>query len=164
MARTLSTLSVSLLNFIQKNSGATFHEINSAHSSAKTQKSVYDTLFRLTTAGLLKVSRKRYTITEEGREVIHTKKQVKDGIWKIVIFDIAESDRYVRNFLRQRLKLLGFQKWQNSIWVSPYALDESIEKEFADLAKRYFIRLIKTKDINFTSDLLKLFPESDTKN
>ena len=76
------------------------------------------------------------------------------------MFDIPESKRPVRNFLRQKLHALHFKKWQNSIWVSPYTLDPELEAELLNLAAKYFIRLIKTTDINYDKDLRKLFPES----
>jgi DNA-binding transcriptional regulator PaaX len=74
-----------------------------------------------------------------------------------VIFDIPEKQKYVRVVLRAKLKALHFKKWQNSIWISPYKLDEEIEAEFDELAKKFFVRLIKTKDINLTEDLEKMF-------
>jgi CRISPR-associated endonuclease Cas2 len=75
----------------------------------------------------------------------------------MVIFDIPERQRTVRTFLRNRLKTLGFKMWQASIWVSPYRLDKKLEDELAQLAEKFFIRLIKTTDINYTKDLENLF-------
>jgi phenylacetic acid degradation operon negative regulatory protein len=92
-----------------------------------------------------------------GTQLIHKVRPKKDGIWKIIIFDIPESKRAVRNTLRSKLNSLGFKKWQNSIWISPYALDPTIEEELNQLATKLFIRLIKTTDINYTEDLEKLF-------
>jgi len=54
-----------------------------------------------------------------------------------VIFDIPEKHKYVRNVLRAKLKQLHFKKWQNSIWVSPYALDGQIEEDFKELGKKF---------------------------
>ena len=81
----------------------------------------------------------------------------KDGVWKLVIFDIPEKHKYVRNVLRAKLKTLHFKKWQNSIWASPFALDEEIETELLALAKKFFVRLIKTTEINETKDLEEMF-------
>jgi CRISPR-associated endonuclease Cas2 len=78
-------------------------------------------------------------------------------VWKLVIFDVPEKHKKVRNILRAKLNQLGFKKWQNSIWASPYELDTEIEKEFLELGKKFFIRLIKTQEINLTEDLEKLF-------
>ena len=99
------------------------------------------------------------SITEEGRKMLSRARPDRDGVWKLVIFDIPEKQKYVRTVLRAKLKSLHFKKWQNSIWVSPYKLDEEIENELKQLSKKFFIRLIKTTDINETADLEKLFAD-----
>jgi hypothetical protein len=100
---------------------------------------------------------KIFTLSKEGNKTFLKHNPVKDGVWKIIVFDIPESKRFIRNFIRARLKSLGFKKWQNSIWVSPFVLDEDLEKELEELASKIFIRLIKTTDINYTKDLEKMF-------
>lgn len=42
-----------------------------------------------------------------------------DGKWRIVVFDIAEKERSLRNFLRDKLTSLGFGKLQESVYVTP---------------------------------------------
>ena len=161
MARKYSILSLEILKYLQNNVGTTLHELYDAHTAVADHKTIYDTLFRLIKSDLARNAGNRYEITDQGIEVIHIKPQLRDGVWKIVIFDIPEKNRSIRNILRQRLTLLGFKKWQNSIWVSPFAIEPAIEQEMKELAKRYFIRLIKSTDINFTHDLNKLFPQID---
>jgi DNA-binding transcriptional regulator PaaX len=160
MPRPLSTLAYTLLLLIQEKPGISFHEIVPSHVQAKTPKQVYDTLYRLVQQELLRQTHRRYTLSPEGEEVIHKKHPSKDGIWKLIIFDIPESQRKVRNFLRQKLQTLGFKKWQHSIWATPFVLDPDLEQELETLARQYFVRLIKTSDINYTDDLEKLFPEN----
>ena len=75
-----------------------------------------------------------------------------------VLFLGIPDNKLTRQVLREKLKQLHFKKWQNSIWASPYALDPEIEAEFKELGEKFFIRLIKTSDINNTGDLEKLFP------
>lgn len=43
-----------------------------------------------------------------------------DGKWRIVIFDIAETSKIVRESIRLKLKELGFGMLQKSVWVSPH--------------------------------------------
>lgn len=50
-----------------------------------------------------------------------------DGIWRIVIFDIQELRKYLRNAFRRKLKYLGFGPIQKSVWVSPYPAFKEIE-------------------------------------
>ena len=41
-----------------------------------------------------------------------------DGKWRIIIWDIPEKKRAVRDLLRSKLKELGFKHWQKSVWAS----------------------------------------------
>lgn len=160
MSKPLSELARSILSQIDQHEGVALHEIYNAHSQAKSKKAVYDTLYRLTDQKLVVLTKHGYEISPDGAKLIHTFFPKKDGVWKIIIFDIPESKRPVRTFLRQKLTSLGFKKWQNSIWVSPYALDKDLETELLQLAQHYFIRLIKTTEINYDADLRRLFPTS----
>lgn len=42
-----------------------------------------------------------------------------DRQWRILIFDIPESQRYQRDMLRRLVKELGMQRLQRSVWVTP---------------------------------------------
>jgi len=159
MARTLSSLSQGILGQFETQQQLNLSAIYAAHQDKFNKKEIYNTVYRLIGQELLEADGKNYTITQRGRQFIHKYFPKKDGVWKIIIFDIPEKKRYIRTVLRSRLESLGFKKWQNSIWISPYALDPSIEEELHELAKHYFVRLIKTRDINFTEDLEKLFAE-----
>jgi len=56
-----------------------------------------------------------------------------DGKWRMVVFDIPEKQRNVRNALRKKLRLLGFGKWQKSVYVTPHdvmpEMNEYLEEE-----------------------------------
>ncbi len=54
-----------------------------------------------------------------------------DGFWRLVIFDISEKQRFLRDKLRRKLKELGFGLWQKSIYISPFDLEEDM-REFLD--------------------------------
>ena len=49
-----------------------------------------------------------------------------DERWRIVIFDVWERRRAVRDRLRFLLKRIGFVKLQNSVWAYPYDCEEVI--------------------------------------
>ncbi len=157
MSKPFTDFTKELLEEIATKTSTLLHDIYNAHGHEQSKKFIYNTLYRLTIEGYLEQDGKRYTITDLGKQLIHKVNPKKDGIWKIIIFDIPESKRAIRNTLRSKLISLGFKKWQNSIWISPYALDPAIEEELNQLATKLFIRLIKTTDINFTEDLDKLF-------
>lgn len=158
MPKPLSSFSQTLLNALDTNKRLNKDKIYELYEKNENPKKIASTLYRLEMQNLIERSNDSYFLTEEGQKVIHTYNPQCDGIWKLIIFDIPESERFVRTILRQRLQTLGFKKWQNSIWASPYALEPALEKELKLLAKKYFVRLIKTTDINDTTDLETLFP------
>ena len=51
-----------------------------------------------------------------------------DKKWRIVIFDIEETSKQIRERLRRKLKELGFGMLQESVFISPY----DIAKDFAE--------------------------------
>lgn len=105
-------------------------------------------------------------ITERGRNtLLHydiDRMEIKtsahwDGKWRIVIFDIPERLRTGRDALRQKLRKLGFQKLQESVFIIPRPCADEINFliEFFDL--RYFVRLLETDKITNEAELLLKF-------
>ncbi|MEK7060586.1 MAG: CRISPR-associated endonuclease Cas2, partial [Patescibacteria group bacterium] len=71
---------------------------------------------RLTSEGV-----RLMTSMEEEEKLFEIRKPKRwDGKWRIVIFDIWERRRGVRDRLRNLLQKNGFVKVQNSVWVYPY--------------------------------------------
>ena len=64
---------------------------------------------------------------EEEENLFNIQKPKKwDYKWRIVIFDIWERRRSVRDRLRTLLQRNGFIKIQNSVWVYPYDCEELV--------------------------------------
>jgi len=59
-----------------------------------------------------------------------------DKKWRVVIFDINEKDRKSRDFLRRELRELGFGMLQESVWISPFP----IENELTELLETWEIK------------------------
>jgi len=66
-------------------------------------------------------------LTPKGLNKIFLKQEVtgklslrQDGKWQMVLFDIPEKVRKLRNQFRFALKSLGYKQLQQSAWVSPY--------------------------------------------
>ena len=55
-----------------------------------------------------------------------------DGKWRVLIFDIKEKKRSVRDKIRITLNHIGFIKLQNSVWVFPYDCEDLITLLKAD--------------------------------
>jgi phenylacetic acid degradation operon negative regulatory protein len=104
----------------------------------------YKTIHRLEQEGLVKKSKKdrktHLSLTGKGekfikkhRAVVSNSPQLWDKKWRLVIFDIPEEKRKLRDFLRRYLTTLGFGKVQRSIWISPY--------DFGGIIQRYARKL-----------------------
>ena len=80
-----------------------------------------------------------------------------DGIWRVVIFDIPEKKRAARDFLRAKLRELGFFKLQKSVLVTPWEC-----KDIVDFVKHYYlvgdcVNLILAKSLDNEEYLKKYF-------
>lgn len=51
-----------------------------------------------------------------------------DKKWLIVVFDISEKSKAVRDRFRNKLKSVGFGMLQESIWISPLSIGEDIRE------------------------------------
>ncbi|MEK6839366.1 MAG: hypothetical protein AABX72_00325 [Nanoarchaeota archaeon] len=75
----------------------------------------------------IELTEKGMKITEElsQREEVRPTKQKKwDQKWRIIMFDIWERRRNVRDELRETLKEIGFVKVQDSAWAYPYPCEK----------------------------------------
>jgi CRISPR-associated endonuclease Cas2 len=88
---------------------------------------------RLKSSGYIEVVDQKARLTQKGKILLNrltylgygeTKKW--DKKWRVIIFDIPEKRRVVRDQLRQTLNTIGFVKLQNSVWVYPYECSELI--------------------------------------
>src|SRR3990167_1742090 len=49
-----------------------------------------------------------------------------DGKWRIVLFDIPEPKKKIRDSLRRKLKALGFLEFQKSVFIYPFPCRDEI--------------------------------------
>ena len=96
---------------------------------------------RLVNSGYLKYQNGKLTITEKGKrylmkETIYEKLKDKkkwDGKWRVLIFDIPERKKTMREYIRHTLISIGFMRLQDSVWVYPYDCEDLITLLKADL-------------------------------
>lgn len=85
-------------------------------------------------------------LTNLGKEFVGKDKYVWDGKWRIVIFDIPESKRTVRNLLRRRLQDWNFKIWQKSVWVSKRNITNKLRKLISELGIEKWVAIIESND------------------
>jgi phenylacetic acid degradation operon negative regulatory protein len=76
--------------------------------------------YRLTSKGSKKL--------KEDIPIFKLASQPWDGRWRIVIFDIKEEKRFLREALRDKLLSLGFGMWQKSVYIIPYNIEQEINQ------------------------------------
>lgn len=80
-----------------------------------------------------------------------------DGRWRILIFDIPEILRKSRGYLRHRLKYLGFEPLQESVYISPYPVNKDVEIFLKEYNLRKYTRYLTVSEIDNDRDLKDLF-------
>jgi DNA-binding transcriptional regulator PaaX len=91
-------------------------------------------------------------------ENIEIKKPARwDRLWRVVIFDIPESNKRGRDALAAKLKNLGFIAIQKSVFVYPHDCKKEVDfiVEIFDL--RPFVRFIVAEEIDIDLDLKSRF-------
>lgn len=80
-----------------------------------------ETIIKITKKGKMRAL--RYKVSE-----IAVKKPKRwDRKWRLVIFDIPENYKRVRDIFRDHLKIMGFYQLQKSVWVHPYPCFDEVE-------------------------------------
>lgn len=67
--------------------------------------------------------RKAFTF-EQAKVALKNQKKKWDGRWRMVVFDVPERRRSVRNRLRSVMNEIGFVRLQDSVWVYPYDCED----------------------------------------
>lgn len=88
---------------------------------------------RLQKQGFVEKKDLKYVLTAKGRELagyILNRRKVQgrkwDGKYRVVIFDIPENKRRIRDWLREELYLLDYKKLQESVFIGKYALPDDL--------------------------------------
>lgn len=95
-------------------------------------------IYHLKKQGYIKVKnlegKKAMLLTKKGAEKVlktkfklEKKEKRKDGKWLMVLFDIPEKKRKLRNSFREYLQILGFKMLQKSVWVCPFDTLKKVE-------------------------------------
>ncbi len=111
------------------------------------------TLRRLRLKGLISTSQSQnqllYRLTASGRKELEIRKsldQKDDGNWTVVVFDIPESHRKVRNVLRARLKIWQFKPLQKSVWVNKRSMKRHIKTFVDEVGLAKWVLVFETKE------------------
>lgn len=71
-----------------------------------------------------------------------------DKRWRLVMFDIPDEARTIRDGFRLKLKNIGFMPFQKSIWIYPYPCEEEIDfvAEYLRIGKYLTLLTVRIED------------------
>lgn len=106
------------------------------------------------------------TLTDKGREIVlkynFDELQIErpeywDGKWRMVIFDIPNEFKRERDVLREKLKLLGFYKLQESVFIFPFPCEREIKylREYLGISEHVIFLTFKQlegRDLKLTKN------------
>lgn len=102
------------------------------------RQNYYQNLYRLSKRGYVTAKGEGYILTTEGKSaysnpyrLIRTKAEAKKKI--VVIFDIPEPKKKIREWLRGQLKWWDFKMVQKSVWIGNGPLPVEFKKRLKDL-------------------------------
>ena len=111
--------------------------------------STYKAIQRLKEKGYLMTKKEEGNIiiklTQSGRKQISLVKILEDKPWdhkwRIVIFDIPEQHRELRNALRYRLKEWQFQQLQKSVWISKKDIVKELKTFIQEIGLKNWVKI-----------------------
>lgn len=89
-----------------------------------------------------------------GQRNIHSK---WDGKWRVLIFDIPNHKRGLRDRLRQSLKSNGFERLQDSVWVYPHNCEDFVALLKSDLRIGKEMQYLVVDSIENDTSLRRIF-------
>lgn len=103
---------------------------------------VKSSALRLKAKGLLRFENGHYSLTKAGEETLNywQRKNYKipkpkkwDKKWRLIIFDIPEKRKRVREEVRRIFAEAGFRRLQDSVWIYPFDCEDMVGLLKSDL-------------------------------
>ena len=75
-------------------------------------------------------------------------RELWDGNMRLVLFDVPEQDRKLRDELRFGLLDLGFAMWQKSVFITPHLVDKEVTSLVGKLGLENEVNMMLVKPLN----------------
>jgi len=121
---------------------------------------------RLLRRGLISYQGRFLRLTAKGKESLrmlelrefkNQSPQDWDGRWRVLIFDIPEKRRVIRNKIRRTLVQMGFARLQDSVWLYPYDCEDVITLLKADLRIGRDVLYLIVDTLEYEAPFRKIF-------
>lgn len=147
----------------------------------KKNDEILNTLFKLESEGAIHksfIGRTKYlSLLDKGMERLHGRmkyidflREKWDSRFRMVLFDIPESDRKIRDQCRNILVEMGCVCWQRSVFISPHSIEDKVLSEARKMgvAKEVNVMLVDSPmgidREGWVWDLWKLWQINDSYN
>ena len=124
------------------------------------QSELSQALKRLRERGLviedkINVDKVIFKLTQLGQDTLGLEFNEKDwdGKWRVVIFDIPEQKRRVRDLFRRKLKHWGFKNWQQSVWVTKKDVTDKLRNSVKELGIEKWVAVLESDNISTDNNL-----------
>lgn len=133
----------------------TYHHYRYHYGVPELKKSSFSqALKRLREGGLIEQVKLKNDVilklTDGGRDLIRDQFEDLDwdGKWRIVIFDIPEQKRIIRNLFRRNLKKWGFKHLQRSVWISRRNIFDKLNSYIKELGIEQWVVILEADRIS----------------
>ena len=154
MPRVYNTTTIAILRCLAEREYVRLADLKIAGAPKMSPKDFYNYLFRLQQQGLIKKQDGAVGITETGKQLLLRLSPNRDGVWKLVIFDIPEKQRAARDSLREKMKEIGCVRFNDSVWVFPFPCQKEIDFIANYWRVGQYVHFILARDIT-NRDLLE---------
>lgn len=140
---------------------------NLGFNPLKRQKEfINNSLGRLSGRGLIEIVDNKVFLTPNGESLLRRlelndfklkKPKSWDGKWRLLIFDIPEPKKILREKIREMLIMIGFSRLQDSVWIYPYDCEDVVKLFKTDLRIGKEVIYMIVESIEYDRDLKKHF-------
>ncbi len=132
----------------------------------RTKDSVRASRDRLVAKGLVAYEGKKLRLTKRGEAELRRvsladfklkKPRRWDGKWRMLIFDIPERQKTLRDVIRRTLIAIGFIRLQDSAWVYPYPCEDLLTLLKADFHIGKDLRYLIIEEMEYDRELRRVF-------
>lgn len=135
-----------------------FYKLKQEYKRREAKRQFSQFVYYLKKKGYIKIKnleqKQGIIFTKKGAEKILTiklklkeKKKRSDGRWQMVIFDIPEKKRHLRNLLRKTFKLLGYKILQRSVWICPYDVSRETEEIIQKYSLDQYVKIFLIEEV-----------------
>ncbi len=134
------------------------------------EREVRRVVYYMKRRGLIKYATEDYehgiTLTETGKQYLKQRDFESlaiprpaqwDKQWRLIFFDIPETQKSSRDRLTRKLRQLGFQQLQRSIWIHPFPCQVEIETVTETVGVRRFVTYLEISGIAAEEQLKERF-------